>query len=82
VVRRSSQDVVREIGNALTTEPQSIIEISEETEAEKRSVGRWLNILHEAGLVEYRDGGNTKLYSKPDEVRLEVVENGDGDESE
>lgn len=75
--RRSSQDVVREIGNALTTEPRSVTEISEDIDAKRLAVGRWLNTLHEAGLVEYRDGGNTKLYSKPDEIRLEIVEDGE-----
>lgn len=74
MTRRSSQDVVREIGNSLTTEPRSVTEISNGIDAKRLAVGRWLNTLHEAGLIEYRDGGNKKLYSKPDEIRLQVVE--------
>lgn len=74
MARRSSKDVVREIGNALTTEPRSVTEISEGIEARRLAVGRWLNTLHEAGLVEHREDGNKKLYSKSDEVHLEISE--------
>ena len=74
MTRRSSHEVVKEIGETLTTEPRSVTEISEEIEARKQAVGRWLNTLHEAGLIEHCTSGNKKLYSKPGEVRLEISE--------
>lgn len=69
---RSSKDLVEEIGSALTTEPQSITEIVEQIEAGKNPVGDWLRVLREAGLVEFERSGARKLYSKPDEVVLEI----------
>ena len=74
MTRRSSHEVVKEIGESLTTEPRSVTEISEEIEAKRLAVGRWLNTLHEAGLVELRKSGTKKLYSKPEEVHLEISE--------
>jgi len=72
VASRSSKGLVEEIGSALTTEPQSISEIVEQIEAGRNPVGDWLRVLRDAGLVEFRRSGARKLYSKPDEVVLEV----------
>jgi len=76
VPSKSSKDLVREIGSALTTEPRSISEVAEEIDAGRNPVGDWLRVLRDAGLVEFERSGARKLYSKPDEVVLEIEETG------
>jgi predicted transcriptional regulator len=77
VPKESSKDLVREIGSALTTEPQSISEVAEEIDAGRNPVGDWLSVLRDAGLVEFERSGARKLYSKPDEVVLEITDGGE-----
>jgi predicted transcriptional regulator len=74
VGRRSSREIVEDIGQALTTEPQSVTEISEEMDGRPKHVGKWLQSLKAAGLIEGEKQGTKKLYWKPDAVVLEVVE--------
>jgi predicted transcriptional regulator len=69
---RSTKTLVQEIGSALTTEGKSVTEVAEDIGAGMNPVGDWLRVLHEAGLVEFERDGARKLYSKPDEVVLEV----------
>lgn len=75
--QRSSRDLVKDIGQALTTEPQSVTEVSDELDREPNYVGKWLKVLKQAGLIKGRREGSKKLYWKPDEVVLEVETGGE-----
>lgn len=75
----SSKDLVRRIGSALTTDGKSVSEVAEEIDAGLNAVGDWLRVLRDAGLVEFEESGAKKLYSKPDEVVLEIA--GEGGEN-
>jgi predicted transcriptional regulator len=64
----------------LTTDGKSVSEVAEEIDAGLNPVGDWLRVLRDAGLVEFEESGASKLYSKPDEVVLEISDRGENTE--
>jgi len=74
MARTSSRDLVKQIGQALSTKPQTVTEISDSIDREPNHVGAWLRALKAGGFIEGRKEGAKKLYWLPDDVVLEVVE--------
>ncbi|MFB6191152.1 MAG: ArsR/SmtB family transcription factor [Candidatus Nanohaloarchaea archaeon] len=61
--RKSSRELVGDIAEALTSEPQSIQKISDEVGADRQSVTKYLEELEDAGIVnEDRSGRTRKFY--------------------
>jgi predicted transcriptional regulator len=61
--RRSSRELVGDIAAALTSEPQSIQEISDAVEADRQSVTKYLEELEEAGIVKEQKSGRTRKFT-------------------
>lgn len=60
--RRSSRELVGDIAETLTTDPQSIQEISDKVGADRQSVTKYLEELEDAGIVKEEKSGRTRKF--------------------
>lgn len=61
--RKSSRELVGDIAGALTSEPQSIQEISDAVGADRQSVTKYLEELRDAGIVKEDKSGRSRRFS-------------------
>lgn len=60
--KRSSRELVGDIAEALTDDPQSIQEISDKVGADRQSVTKYLEELRDAGIVKEEKSGRTREF--------------------
>lgn len=60
--KRSSRELVGDIAEALTNDPQSIREISDKVGADRQSVTKYLEELEDAGIVKEDKSGRTREF--------------------
>lgn len=61
--RRSSRELVQQIGEALEARPKSIQEIADEIGADWKAVERYLDSLAAAGIADEEQSGRSRLFS-------------------
>lgn len=63
--KNSTHDTLNDIGEALSTKPQSIKEIVNETGRERATVSKYLRTLSDTGLIKEDKVGRQKMFWKP-----------------
>jgi len=63
--KNSTHETLRDIGEVLSTKPQSIKEIMNETGRDRATVSKYLRTLSKVGLIKEDKLGRQKIFWKP-----------------